>query len=150
MARHLVLAALGHASRGDDEAASLGDTDKAGRQFFGSFTINDAVFHVAPRADAAMVESCRQDLLNGSRVFLFVRAKSQKATRDLTKAAGIDARILLGSIESVLGVHLMKRAGFETARLGAALEDLIKAYNRRIRDNGGGSAPFVKVHQAPV
>ena len=134
VAQHLIGAKL--AIRYPDDDIDNFSYTTADRQLGrpGDFFVGDTAFHVTMAPMPQVIERCEANLRNGHRAALLVPGSRLQAALQMAEAAGLDTRIWVAAIESVVGQNIEEIGRFGRDDLAAGFKTLLETYNQRVAE----------------
>jgi hypothetical protein len=116
----------------------------------GDFVIGDTSFHITLSPQDAVFEKCIENLNQGYKVYLLVVERTLEVAKRKAKVYGIGNRIIIKSIESFIAQNIDEIAEFSTEKFAVQKENLLKTYNRRIREANERYAPYLSLNEAGI
>lgn len=148
VAQHLVGAKLAlrfpHLEVGN-YAYSAAD-DQAGRA--GDFRLASTAFHVTVAPGLGHISRCARNIRDGLGVFLIVPDSKVTNARALLETQGLQEKVAVESAESFVGQNISELAEFAPDKCAQKLGELLREYNRRIREVETDGSLLIEVPSA--
>ncbi|MGB2984662.1 MAG: DUF4928 family protein [Phycisphaerae bacterium] len=106
--------------------------EQAGRP--GDFHVGNTAFHVTVAPTMGHIARCANNIHEGLGAFLIVIDAKLTAARALLETERLEGKVAAESVESFVGQNISELAEFAPARFSEKLKELLKEYNRRVRE----------------
>lgn len=116
----------------------------------GDFVIGDTSFHITLSPQDAVFEKCIENLNQGYKVYLLVVERTIAIAKRKAEIYGIGGRIIIRSIESFIAQNIDELAEFSAEKFVIQKENLLRTYNRRIKEANERYAPYLSLNEEGI